>query len=138
MTKASLKYLLSLCILLLCVFGHLCAQSFQEGTGNAFVTSLKAAEHTHLSILSSAPDLRVKVAAIEKSFNTEATDIAEEDEDYLLSKKLVAYSKYLTAALYALTLAYFFRHFKTGLRFCKHFSFQSSKRRYLFFQVFRI
>ncbi|MFD1187116.1 hypothetical protein [Pontibacter rugosus] len=137
-TKAVLRYFLSLCILLLSVHGQAFAQAYQHDTGSAFLTNFKATQHFSFRYLDLAPDFTVKAAAVEKNLNAEAADIEEEDKEYLVSGKLLEYSKYLTAALYALTLAYFFRFFKTSLLFCKHISDNSSKRRYLIFQVFRI
>jgi len=140
MIRAFLKYLLSLCILLLSVYSHLYAQTYQGFTSYSLLKKLKGSEHASIGAVQNDQAFSFKYASPvpEKSFKVEATDIEEEDYKFISFKKYLESNSYFTAAFYALALAFFFRYIKTSLLFCKHFSYTLSQRRYLLFQVFRI
>lgn len=135
-----MKYLLSLCILLLSVHSQLYAQ---PGQGFAGISLTKGSVGSGLAGYGTlqadqASKLRYFSPGTDESLRLEATDIEEEEDESVSFKKILASGDYFAAALYSLLLALFFCHFKTGLRHCKQFSHNSSKRRFLLFQVFRI
>ena len=140
MVKEFVKYLLLLCILLLSVHSQLYVHS---GQGFARITVTKGSEGpgpAHYGTLQAEQAFKVRYfsPSPEESLRLEAADIEEEEDEVVSFKKFLERSGYLAAAFYSLLLALFFRYFKTSLLFCKHISYNSSKRRYLVFQVFRI
>jgi len=140
MTKAILKYLLTLCILLLSVYSHLYAHAYQELPCHSHTQRFKGAVHASLGTSHNDQGFnpRYSLSDSEKSFRLEATDIEEEDYGFVAFRKYLESNYYFTAVFYAIALAFFFRYIKTSLLFCKHFSYTLSKRRYLLFQVFII
>ncbi|WP_276496483.1 hypothetical protein [Pontibacter litorisediminis] len=133
-----------MCILLLCLYSQLYAQTgFDSHFHPHHLTKAelvrKGAAHGSVSALPNSESFDRKVASSdpEKGFKVEATDITEEDYAFISSQRFFWYKNYLTAAFLALVLAYFFRHIKIGLLFCKHFSYSLSHKRYLLFEVFR-
>lgn len=140
MSKAFLKHFLSLCILLLSVYGQLYAHAYQEFTRSSPIKNVSGIGVASNPTLLNANAFHSKYASAdpEKSLKLEATDITEEDYAFDSSQRFFGHKNYFTAAFLALVLAYFFRHIKIGLLSCKHFSYSLSHKRYLLFEVFRI
>ena len=138
MLKTLVQYLLFLCIILLCGYSQRYLHTDQAFTPNPSLNNHERAEDASIDALHNAPAciFNVSSSETENSFNLKATEIEENKQN--LYKKYLESSNYFTALVYILALLFFFRHFKTSLRFCKHFSYTSSKRRFLVFQVFRI
>ncbi|CAN5915810.1 hypothetical protein BH24BAC1_BH24BAC1_10490 [soil metagenome] len=138
MIRSFLKYLLSLCILLLSVYGQLYAQTYQEFDRSSLIQILKGTELASYGIQQNDLASTYSSSDRERHLNLEATDIEEEKNKFASSRKKVASSIFFSAAFFALLLANFFCYVKTCLLSCKHFSYTLSKRRYLIFEVFRI
>jgi hypothetical protein len=138
MTKALMKYLLSLCILLLSGYGHLYAQPHQEGTthplkGVVHAASIGTLQHDLAAIL------KVSKPSAEKERNNLYSTESEKEEDESLSfHKIVDNTHFIAAVFYAHALALLLSVLARVLHFCKHFSYFSSHRLYLIFRVFRI
>jgi hypothetical protein len=135
MIKALIKYLLSLCILLLCGYSQLSTYTYRESTYNSPIKSLKESEHASLGneqqdqtfITPSSP------SGTKKHFTIDFAEIEiEEEEEYLKG------SNHFTAIFCALILGYFFRYIINDLLLCKYFFYILSNRRHLILQVFRI
>lgn len=140
MIKFLIRFLLSLCILLLSGYSHLHAHAYQELSSYALIKNLKGSEHVSFRTVQNVQTFisSLSPSVTEKSFKVEAAEIEEEENKSVSFKKYLENSNYLTAVFYVLALAYFFRYIKTSLLFCKHFSYTLSQRRYLIFHVFRI
>ncbi|WP_345160448.1 hypothetical protein [Pontibacter saemangeumensis] len=140
MVKPFLKYLLFLCVLLLSVHSQIYAQSSQEFSRISLAKVSNGSELASYGAIQADQPLKVRYFSPSSgdSFKLEATDIEEEEDEFVSIQKFLESNNYLAASLYALILAFFFRYIKRSLLFCKQISYNSSLRRYLIFQVFRI
>lgn len=139
MMNPSMKYLLSLCILLLSSFSQLSAHinaehtsySPTENTEGLIPASLNAIEHSRTFMLSSYPGSELEL-------RIEVTDVEEKEDEWISPLKYLESSDFSTAAFHALAFEYLSRHFNKGSPFYGHFSHVTSHGWYILFQVIRI
>jgi hypothetical protein len=142
MIKALIRFLLSLCFLLLIGYGHVHAHirqssiyyspvKIRKGFVYTNVCTLQN-RHTFISASSSSPK--------KKSFKINAPDIERKEDDLITSEKYLEISNYFTTIFYVQpTAGYFFHNRKNSLAFFKDFSYCSLHRSlYLILQVARI
>ncbi|QNF35146.1 hypothetical protein HUW51_21390 [Adhaeribacter swui] len=141
MTKALLKYILSLGILLLSVYGNLYARSYQECICHSSQKSVVKSEQTSLGTTSDFHSLIVKA----RLFGTEsesckmvASEIEEEKHEWISFKKFLAHNNYFTSLFYILAFGYFALFFKKRLPTCKHSVYFAAYKWFLLFRVIRI
>ncbi|EAZ81115.1 hypothetical protein [Algoriphagus machipongonensis] len=138
MMKLITRFILSLCILLSSGYNQLYAHAFAEGSDYVPSSSvLKAqdiqtganfSEHIHILAPKSGNSLKI-----------DATDIEEEEEDFLISfKKYVENSLYFSAIFCTQILGILTEYIKPSLFLTKHFSKISPYRIHLENQVFTI
>lgn len=141
MIKALIKYLLSLCILLLGGYSQLSAHANEEGDFYSPIKNLKGSEQISIGPGQDGPTFILKPASsgTEKaSFTMDAAEIIEEKEEWSSFIKYLADSYYFTVIYYALTFGYLCYFIKKYLPLSKQSFDFSSYRWYLIFQVFRI
>ena len=144
MIKTLIKYLLSLCILLLSGYGHLSAHAYKESTFYAPLKNLQGSAQVSFDFVKNDQTFIIGSSSSgteKENCIIEATDIKEnEEEEYeLISfKKHLASSNFFTAIFCALTFGYFYCTFKKILPFWNRLSYITSYRWYVVFQVFII
>ncbi|MHA6249706.1 hypothetical protein ACXYMU_17315 [Pontibacter sp. CAU 1760] len=139
MAKVIIKYLLTLCILLLGVSSHLYAQACQDFTGAAFVKSVAAAELISHVAPSKAQNPVIQSTSAEESFNTDALEVEEDKEYFSLFKKLSESSQFLAALVHAFTFGYLFRFLTKYVGYSRqHIPFLSSYRSHIILRVFQV
>jgi hypothetical protein len=141
MTKASAKYLLSLFILLLSVYGNLYAHTNQECNCYSSKRTLVGSEQASFGALhnNQAQFIKATLSVTEnENCKIVAAEIEEEKHEWISFKKYLAYSNYFTTVFYALAFGYFCYLLKKRLPSCKHSIYFSSCKWYLRFRVIRI
>lgn len=139
MTKVFLKYLLTLCILLLGVSSHLYAQAYKDFTGTAFEKSVSEAELGSHVAASKAQNPIIQSTLAEESFNTDALEVEEDKEYYSLFKKFSESSQFLVALVHAFTFGYLFRFLTKYIGYSKqHLPHLSSYRSHIILQIFQV
>ena len=141
MTKALLKHLLCLSILLLSVYGNLYAHTYQEGIIHSSKRAFVRNEHASLGTLQNGQThiLKATLSATEQEkFKIVAAEIEEEKHEWISFKKYLENSNYFTTVFYALAFGYICLFFKKRLPSCKYFLYFSSYKWYLLFRAFRI
>lgn len=143
MSKAFVKYLLSISILFLCGYSILSAHTYLENTNNAQEANQSVKENALCVALDQdqAYFINNSPYSSEKNFTVESSvfEIEEQEDEWITFKKFVENVQYLSTLFYALTLGFFSLYIKNRLYFCKqstYFSFLQPL--YLRFRVFRI
>lgn len=134
------QFLLFLCILLLSSSCQLYARQYQDFTYYAPIKILQSSEQSIFAAVENSQCLSVKstLSGKDSHHKSDLTEIEEKDKESFSYKKSLANSDYFTSIFYAHLLSCFFSTSKATLPFCKHFSYFSSYRRHLIFQIFRI
>jgi hypothetical protein len=141
MTKALIKYFLSLLILLLCVYSQLYARTYQDAISHSSEsTLLLRSEPASIATGQNSKALILKSVyyGIENQSNIVATEIEEEKHEWLSFKKFLECSNYFTTVFYILAFGYFCLFFKKRLPSCKRSIYFSFYKWYLLFRVIRI
>ncbi len=141
MTKAILKYLLSLGILLLSVYSNLYAHTPQECICHSSKKTLTKSEHTSFGNVknSQAHIIKATFSVTEnESCKLIAAEVEEEKHEWISFKKYLAYSNYFTSFFYALAFGYFCYLLKKRLPLGKHSLYFSTHKWFLIFRVFRV
>jgi len=139
MTRLSIKYLLSVCIILLCGYGHLSAHALKQGVFNSPLNLFRGSAPAISCALHHAHIACVKPA----SFDTEAQDseldllFLENLEENESASGKIHLKGICTSVLFTQALGYFFCTGEKISSFTDHFSYTASHR-YLLFLVFRI
>ena len=144
MAKAVVKYLLTLCILLLSGYSQLSAGAHLGSRGHSPAVRFAGSEWNSSVASLPRPSFIVKSpsSGTKKDLTSEVAEIVEveeEDDKSTASKKIGASDHHFTTLFYALTAEYFSTSFKNCLSFCKQFSlFSSHPALYIILRVFRI
>lgn len=140
MKKFLVRSFLALIILILSGYGQLYAHaswaSIYDSSSKLSETSEQTSFGTGQNHL---PSIK-KFGASDRDtiFKLDATEVVEEEQKLLSSKKSQTSSDYFAAIFCGLTRGYFFGNIQEILPFCKHFQDISFYRRHLVLQVFRI
>ena len=141
MTKALIKYFLSLLILLLCVYSQLYARTYPGGIFPSSKITLLRSENASFGIgqNSQAQLLKPVLYGTEnQNCKIVATEIEEEKHEWISFKKYLESSNYFTTVFYVLAFGCFCLFFKKRLPSCKRSIYFSSYKWYLLFRVIRI
>ncbi len=135
------RFLLSLCVLLLSEYSQLYAYPSQECNSTSFIKTSKESEQARLEFIQHDQPLIISSSpAVTERENAKinAAEIVEEDYISISFKKYLESSHFFTALFYALTFGYCCRFIKTCLPSCKHSIYFSSYKWYLIFRVIRL
>ncbi|KAA5546772.1 hypothetical protein [Adhaeribacter rhizoryzae] len=141
MTKAALKYFLSLGILLLSVYGNLYAHGNKVCNCHSFKSTLVSAEQSRFSAGQNTQFQSIKATlSVTESENCKiiAAEIEEEKHEWISFKKYLAQSNYFTTLFYVLAFGYFSLFIKKCLDSFKHALYFSTIKWFLLFRVIRI
>ena len=137
--KTLVKYLLSLCFLLLSVHPQLSAQAAQENGIHFTLKSLKGLDEANFGIQSSPSKLTFTSSSSESDHNFEAKAEVEEEENEVHSHFFsFERSAFLTAVFCAFLFGAFLHVKKAAQPFYKQFSDATAYKWFVVFQVFRI
>ncbi|WP_125185464.1 hypothetical protein [Botryobacter ruber] len=139
MMKVIVKYLLTLCFLLLSGYSHLSAYSSQQAISGSPASSLSESAYASQE---TEQDRNISFSTSsyseKRNHRIDAAEIEAEEDKLLSFKKFLENSKFLTAVIYAFISGILFRYLSQGFRFYKHFSHLTSYRWHILLQVFRI
>jgi len=141
MTKAALKYFLSLGILLLSVYGNLYAANNKGCYCHSVKSTLVKSEQSRFSSGQDSPFQHIKATLSgteSESCKIVAAEIEEEKHEWISFKKFLAQSDYFTTLFYALAFGYFGLFLKKSLTSFKHSLYFSTIKWFLLFRVIRI
>ena len=142
MTKALIKYLLSLFILLLSVYGQLYAYPSQDCICHSSKRTLVRSAHANFGTPQKSQSLILKSTLTNtetKTCKIVAAEIDEEEKhEWVSFKKYLENSNYFTSVFNALVFGYFCLFLKKRLPACQDALYFSSYKRYILFRVIRI
>jgi len=142
MIKALIRFLLSLCFLLLIGYGHVHAHIRQSSICYSPIKIRKVSEYINACITQNKQAFISTSSSLpkKKRFKLHVPDIERKEDESISPEKYLEVSNYFTTIFNALPSAeYFFHNIRNSSAFFKDFSYRSLyKSLYLILQVVRI